>query len=126
METKEGSNQDLSDRCCCKCLTVCPPAQGESEFISWLQCGDCGKWWHALCARLTIEDTEKFDKFNINFVCAFCVLGIESCKDIGFSPEKSGSVELSTVHRKLDQLIAVNLTQIEGAAASEPLAKNRS
>ena len=123
---EEGSNQDLSDQLCCKCLKTCTLVEGESEFISWLQCCDCGKWWHALCARLTVEDTEKFDKYNINFVCAFCVLGIESCRDIGESSVKSSVVELDTVHCKLDKLIAVNLTQIEGAEVSESLSRSDS
>ena len=47
--------------------------EDSKESRLWLQCQDCESWWHSACARISDTDTAKFEKYNIDFFCAFCV-----------------------------------------------------
>ncbi|VDI78685.1 Hypothetical predicted protein [Mytilus galloprovincialis] len=40
----------------------------------WIECDSCRNWWHCCCANISQRDTQKFNKYNIKFSCAFCII----------------------------------------------------
>ena len=132
---KADPNQDChseASQTCCKCLEAEPSDTAESlKVIHWLLCCECNKWWHAVCAKVKGDDVEKFETYNIPYVCAFCVLGIRESKD--YSSLASGASEfkvgqdLILVKEKLDKLIAAKAVQLDSPhidTAKERVGKN--
>ena len=64
--TMETTMSEIDEGVCCMCDSRFPEC--ESENVDWIECDQCGSWYHQVCVGLC--DNESVD--DVYFVCVKC------------------------------------------------------
>ena len=53
---------------------ICKGCQNKESHINWLCCDVCKSWWHCVCARIRVADSNIMKTRKIKYTCAYCVI----------------------------------------------------
>jgi hypothetical protein len=87
-----GADDNINTReeeLCFACCKSNPPIP-RYKSVYWICCEACRKWWHIDCVCISKGAQEKFEKYEIPYVCVKCVLDSSPwCKDQLLSADKT-------------------------------------
>ena len=92
------------DSVCKGCHLENSPLKHVANKHKWIECNKCKGWWHINCAGVLLQDSEKFEQYNIGYTCAVCVC--ESLKHVEESAFSS-YISKSNVEKKIDKILSV-------------------